>query len=274
MEENLALPPGFRFHPTDAELVSFYLVEKLTNENFSPAAIGEANLNNCEPWELRSLAKMGEKEMYFFCKKEKRYPTGSRTNRATVSGYWKATGKDKEIFQVGKPSSLLGMKKTLVFYEGRAPKGKKTDWVMHEYRLEGKSSRDSNIIPRNPKDEWVVCRVFHKGGSPKARPSPESDQVDSFGDFLSPEDDFSTYEAKVSPPATMNPSYNNNNNNVWTSFPNHDFFFHSMARTKMEQQHNFSFASASQNTETSYEDVGYRSSSSAPADDFASFWEY
>lgn len=83
------------------------------------------------------IAKMGEKEWYFFCVRDRKYPTGLRTNRATEAGYWKATGKDKEIH---KARDLVGMKKTLVFYRGRAPKGEKSNWIMHEYRLDGKHS--------------------------------------------------------------------------------------------------------------------------------------
>lgn len=79
---------------------------------------------------------MGEKEWYFFSLRDRKYPTGLRTNRATESGYWKTTGKDKEIFRAGV---LVGMKKTLVFYRGRAPRGEKSNWVMHEYRLENKN---------------------------------------------------------------------------------------------------------------------------------------
>ena len=76
-------------------------------------------------------AKMGEKEWYFFSLRDREYPTGLRTNRATDAGYWKTTGKDREIFN-SRSSALVGMKKTLVFYKGRGPKGEKTNWVMHD----------------------------------------------------------------------------------------------------------------------------------------------
>lgn len=85
---------------------------------------------------LTDVAKMGEREWYFFSLRDRKYPTGLRTNRATGAGYWKATGKDREVLSAAT-GTLLGMKKTLVFYKGRAPRGEKTKWVMHEYRLDG-----------------------------------------------------------------------------------------------------------------------------------------
>ncbi|GKA36992.1 no apical meristem protein [Tanacetum coccineum] len=175
----IGLPPGFRFHPTDEEIVTHYLTPKVLNRSFTATAMGEADLNKCEPWDLPKKAKMGEKEWFFFCQRDRKYPTGMRTNRATESGYWKATGKDKEIFRpVGK---LVGMKKTLVFYTGRAPKGEKTNWVMHEFRLEGKFSYYNMSQPSE--DEWVVCRVFHK--NVVAERSPIADHgLNSFVDEL------------------------------------------------------------------------------------------
>ncbi|XP_008802569.1 NAC domain-containing protein 100-like [Phoenix dactylifera] len=161
-EEHMDLPPGFRFHPTDEELITHYLCKKVMDASFNAGAIGEVDLNKCEPWDLPWRAKMGEKEWYFFCARDRKYPTGLRTNRATEAGYWKATGKDRAIH---RGRSLVGMKKTLVFYGGRAPKGEKSNWIMHEYRLEGKYSVYN--LPKTAKNEWVICRVFQKNSSGK-----------------------------------------------------------------------------------------------------------
>ncbi|KAI4376365.1 hypothetical protein MLD38_014134 [Melastoma candidum] len=161
------LPPGFRFHPTDEELITYYLVNKISDFNFTGRAIGDVDLNKCEPWDLPAKAKMGEKEWYFFSLRDRKYPTGVRTNRATTTGYWKTTGKDKEIYN-SVTSELVGMKKTLVFYRGRAPRGEKSNWVMHEYRIHSKSAF------RTSKDEWVVCRVFQKSAGAKKFPSNQS----------------------------------------------------------------------------------------------------
>ncbi|XP_015078540.1 NAC domain-containing protein 79 [Solanum pennellii] len=172
------LPPGFRFHPSDEELITYYLSNKVSDFSFTNRAIADVDLNKSEPWDLPAKASMGEKEWYFFSQKDRKYPTGLRSNRATEAGYWKTTGKDKEIFRGGV--ELVGMKKTLVFYKGRAPKGEKTNWVMHEYRLQ------SILGFKPPKEEWVVCRLFHKNSTVKksnaTSSSQQSDQVESISD--------------------------------------------------------------------------------------------
>ncbi|KAI9097541.1 hypothetical protein K1719_025312 [Acacia pycnantha] len=158
------LPPGFRFHPSDEELITYYLMNKISDSSFTGRAIADVDLNKCEPWDLPGKAKMGEKEWYFFSLRDRKYPTGVRTNRATNTGYWKTTGKDREIINTAT-SELLGLKKTLVFYKGRAPRGEKTNWVMHEYRIHSKS---------NKHDEWVVCRVFQKSGTSMVKKFPSN----------------------------------------------------------------------------------------------------
>ncbi|CAA2966107.1 plant poly(A)+ RNA export [Olea europaea subsp. europaea] len=76
-----------------------------------------------------------EQERYFFSTREVKYPNGNRSNRATSSGYWKATGTDKKILS-SRSHQVVGMKRTLVFYTGKPPTGCRTDWIMHEYRLD------------------------------------------------------------------------------------------------------------------------------------------
>ncbi|KAB2633543.1 NAC domain-containing protein 100-like [Pyrus ussuriensis x Pyrus communis] len=201
-DDQIDLPPGFRFHPTNEELISHYLHKKVIDTSFSCKAIGEVDLNKSEPWELPWKAKMGEKEWYFFCVRDRKYPTGLRTNRATEAGYWKATGKDKEIYR-GK--SLVGMKKTLVFYKGRAPKGEKSNWVMHEYRLDGKFSVHN--LPKTAKNEWVICRVFEKNSGGKKTHFSGFVSLGSLGNEIGPSGlpplmDSSPYSAAKAKPAS------------------------------------------------------------------------
>ncbi|KAA0060770.1 NAC domain-containing protein 76 isoform X1 [Cucumis melo var. makuwa] len=161
-QQLVSVPPGFRFHPTDEELLYYYLRKKVSFEAIELDVIREVDLNKLEPWDLKDKCRIGsghQNEWYFFSHKDKKYPTGTRTNRATSAGFWKATGRDKTIHMSSSNSNskrIIGMRKTLVFYTGRAPHGQKTDWIMHEYRLE---HHDPEVVQE---DGWVVCRVFKK----------------------------------------------------------------------------------------------------------------
>ncbi|KAL8502599.1 hypothetical protein ACS0TY_021660 [Phlomoides rotata] len=231
-DELLELPPGFRFHPTDEEIIMHYLLNKVIDRRFVAKAIGEADLNKCEPWDLPKMAKIGEKEWFFFCQRDRKYPTGMRTNRATESGYWKATGKDKEIYK--SRNCLVGMKKTLVFYKGRAPKGEKTNWVMHEFRLEGNFSNYN--FSRSAKEEFVVSRVFHKSTGIKRSPinGVQVSRIDSFVDHLldtpttlPPLTDEDESKANITPSSRVFL----NNHNVHMPYDQRNFFVHPLINT-------------------------------------------
>ncbi|XP_059302794.1 NAC domain-containing protein 43-like [Lycium ferocissimum] len=165
------VPPGFRFHPTEEELLHYYLKKKVANEKIDLDVIQEVDLNKLEPWDIQEICKIGstpQNDWYFFSHKDKKYPTGTRTNRATAAGFWKATGRDKVIYS---NSRRIGMRKTLVFYKGRAPHGQKSDWIMHEYRLDDHiNDIHSCTIVYNvamgessqQEEGWVVCRIFKK----------------------------------------------------------------------------------------------------------------
>lgn len=46
------MPPGFRFHPTDEELVIYYLKRKINGRTIELEIIPEIDLYKCEPWDL------------------------------------------------------------------------------------------------------------------------------------------------------------------------------------------------------------------------------
>ncbi|KAM7265954.1 hypothetical protein ACFE04_003637 [Oxalis oulophora] len=155
-----ALAPGFRFHPTDEELVSYYLKRKVFGRPVRFNAIAQVDIYKHEPWNLSEFSKLKsrDQEWYFYSALDKKYGNGGRMNRATGRGYWKATGKDREV---RGGVVLLGMKKTLVYHTGRAPDGQRTNWVMHEYRLADDFERYSATQVRLLHSVLLVYQVLN-----------------------------------------------------------------------------------------------------------------
>ncbi|KAF6998918.1 hypothetical protein CFC21_015000 [Triticum aestivum] len=167
------LMPGFRFHPTDEELVSFYLKKKIQQKPISIELIRQLDIYKFDPWDLPKLANTGgETEWYFYCPRDRKYRNSARPNRVTAAGFWKATGTDRPIYS-SKGTRCVGLKKSLVFYKGRAARGIKTDWMMHEFRL---PSLADPSLPKRPidktiplNDSWTICRIFKKTSSMAAQ---------------------------------------------------------------------------------------------------------
>ncbi|KAM0835994.1 hypothetical protein ACQ4PT_062603 [Festuca glaucescens] len=149
--------PGFRFHPTEEELLGFYLSRVALGQKLHIDIIGTLNIYRHDPWDLPGMAKIGEREWYFFVPRDRKAGSGGRPNRTTEKGFWKATGSDRAIRSTGDPKRIIGLKKTLVFYQGRAPRGTKTDWVMNEYRL---PDHPAGAAP--PREDTVLCKVYRK----------------------------------------------------------------------------------------------------------------
>ncbi|PQQ07208.1 NAC transcription factor 25 [Prunus yedoensis var. nudiflora] len=186
------LPPGFRFHPTDEELVVHYLKKKAASAPLPVTIIAEVDLYKFDPWELPSKATFGEQEWYFFSPRDRKYPNGARPNRAATSGYWKATGTDKPILtSIG--NQKVGVKKALVFYGGKPPKGIKTNWIMHEYRLVNNNNNNFSKPPdaSNKKaslrlDDWVLCRIYKKNNAQRPMMDEDSSNNSMDGMFVHP----------------------------------------------------------------------------------------
>ncbi|XP_061363811.1 NAC domain-containing protein 53 isoform X2 [Gastrolobium bilobum] len=53
------------------------------------------------------------------------------------------------------------MKKTLVYHSGRAPRGARSNWVMHEYKLVDQELIQAGVA----QDAFVLCRIFEKSGA-------------------------------------------------------------------------------------------------------------
>uniref|UniRef100_A0A453LXU5 NAC domain-containing protein n=1 Tax=Aegilops tauschii subsp. strangulata TaxID=200361 RepID=A0A453LXU5_AEGTS len=194
-EEDVVLP-GYRFHPTDEELVAFYLRRKMARKSLRIEVIREMDIYKHDPWDLPKASTVGgEKEWYFFCLRGRKYRNSIRPNRVTGSGFWKATGIDRPIYSAGSGGASsgvsIGLKKSLVYYRGSAGKGTKTDWMMHEFRLPPAAANASPSMQEAPltcdlemQEVWTICRIFrraitYRNQQQPWRPAPAPSFADS-----------------------------------------------------------------------------------------------
>ncbi|KAL1215935.1 NAC domain-containing protein 69 [Cardamine amara subsp. amara] len=139
--------PGFRFYPTDQELINYYLKNKiLGNTYLVDDIINEINILNYHPASLSPLSRIKSKDRiyYFFAmKRHKNGPKNMRKGSSTIEQSW--------------------------FWDG---KKKMSTWVMHEYQITSLSH--PNL------DSYVICKIFDKRSKKpdlsngSSEPSPQS----------------------------------------------------------------------------------------------------
>jgi hypothetical protein len=52
------VPPGFRFHPTEEELLNYYLRKKVASQEIDLDVIRDVDLNKLEPWDIQGTYRL------------------------------------------------------------------------------------------------------------------------------------------------------------------------------------------------------------------------
>ncbi|XP_028758766.1 NAC domain-containing protein 41-like [Neltuma alba] len=155
-------PPGYRFCPTEEELIVKYLMKKVKNEPLPPnLIIPEVDIYQYDPAILCENYKgMDEKAWYFFSPRERKYLTWSRAKRSTNEGYWKNYGvSNKSIYSKKR---IVGKWRILTYFQGKSPTGTKTTWNMKEYSLvdlpHQRTISNTNMKLR----DFVLCKIYKR----------------------------------------------------------------------------------------------------------------
>ncbi|KAL9397125.1 hypothetical protein Peur_011378 [Populus x canadensis] len=170
-------PVGFRFHPTEEEIICYYLKHKMNGrDSLVDDHIGEVDLYRRDPWELPDSArkKSDDRVWYYFCRLDYKHSNSKRASRETKNGFWKSTGKVRDI-KAKRKNEVIGTKRTLVFHY-RCPDSKKvvgTSWVIHEFHAET-TTPDQRAL--------VLCKLKHKADDSAANlPDDEGEPIRVMG---------------------------------------------------------------------------------------------
>lgn len=78
------------------------------------------------------LCRRDPEQWFFFVPRQEREAKGGKPKRLTPCGYWKSTGSAGYVYSSN--NSCIGAIRTMAFYKGRVPNGRKTQWKMNEYK--------------------------------------------------------------------------------------------------------------------------------------------
>lgn len=168
---------GYRFRPTDEELISNYLKPKLLGDDLEDLLIiAEVRVCKHEPWDLpvKSEIKSDDAVWYFFCPRDLKYSNSRRSNRRTKAGFWKPTGKTIKV-KAKRNKEVIGTKRTLVFYRSASPKAERTTWIIHEYEVFVSDSKLSNL------GEYVLCKLKKKLDEKTSKGVPKNHTASTSG---------------------------------------------------------------------------------------------
>ncbi|KAL5744887.1 hypothetical protein ACOSQ2_028003 [Xanthoceras sorbifolium] len=162
---NRRLPPGFRFDPTDQQLILDYLFNKIHGNPLSSSTV----VIDCDIYGNGRLWKRLFEEsetdtLYFFTRIKKKTSKGKRIDRVTDLGTWKVQSH-KNIYFLGdhQKVNFIGSKGCFSFQPKKSFKERCGKWVMHEYMLDG------CLLDQNNNNCYVLCRIKNKKGKKDRR---------------------------------------------------------------------------------------------------------
>uniref|UniRef100_A0ACD5UT87 Uncharacterized protein n=1 Tax=Avena sativa TaxID=4498 RepID=A0ACD5UT87_AVESA len=163
-------PPGFRFSPTDDELIEYYLLPRLQGRPHVPNdAIIEDYVYRCHPDDLILKGEhkdRGQDDVwYFLSSRSRKYGKGDRPSRMTEDGRgrWKATTGSKSVV-----TACQGVQYThsgLGYHDGPIKEEDKGKWLMHEltvpeYENKFGKKNGADRSGRDTLDEYVMCKIY------------------------------------------------------------------------------------------------------------------
>ncbi|XAR61909.1 hypothetical protein NMG60_11016458 [Bertholletia excelsa] len=155
-----SLPPGCRFHPSEEQLLCYYLTHKNNDDRrFGFDVINDVDLYNYDPFDLPETAcfrfgRGGRKRHWYCYVNAAAMVLKGRRRRRAGGGYWQSRGQVRDVVGGAAGNVVIGKRKSFAFYLGDSPKtAVTTDWVMYEYALIDHEAT------------FILCRVFVKSRS-------------------------------------------------------------------------------------------------------------